>query len=349
MNETWVKLRASEIGAFTEHIHSVDPNIKFTSEDIRYTHTPIVQIKKTQFWGSQRPYQGKIDGLRDVKEAIYVKLEWQGRRVEATFVCCLQCWWHQSAGVSPTHPLTHLQTGLVVIRTVFSLLLIYVCILTVGATVPAMSVSARWKWIAMPFPTLLRTEEAFRMNREMSSKSPVQLLHLSFIDWWRYVFHSVFRRKGTTSSPQTVAWNKPNPLDDHHSHPLSEVRSSSSSSSNQSDHDVTHTGSSPLAVPGRRSVSWHSWNSVVLKLCSASPSSGQKSITGVTWWGRKCGLELKFYESDSHGSKKCKNFTSHWTHQVLADVLAWSIWPKSTFATFTLPTEMFQKFCLYMT
>ncbi|XP_076012556.1 phosphatidylinositol-3,5-bisphosphate 3-phosphatase MTMR14 isoform X2 [Genypterus blacodes] len=59
-------------------------------------------------------------------------------------------------------------------------------------------------------------------------------------------------RKGTTSSPQTMAWNKPNPLDDHHSHPLSEVRSSSSSSSNQSEHGVTRTGSSPLAVPGKR-------------------------------------------------------------------------------------------------
>ncbi|XP_056292949.1 myotubularin-related protein 14 isoform X1 [Pseudoliparis swirei] len=59
-------------------------------------------------------------------------------------------------------------------------------------------------------------------------------------------------RKGPSSSPQMVVWSKPNPLDEHLSHPLSEARSSSSSSSNQSEHAATRTGSSPLAVPGRR-------------------------------------------------------------------------------------------------
>ncbi|TNN79665.1 Myotubularin-related protein 14 [Liparis tanakae] len=59
-------------------------------------------------------------------------------------------------------------------------------------------------------------------------------------------------RKGPASSPQMVVWSKPNPLDEHLSHPLSEARSSSSSSSNQSEHAATRTGSSPLAVPGRR-------------------------------------------------------------------------------------------------
>lgn len=58
-------------------------------------------------------------------------------------------------------------------------------------------------------------------------------------------------RKGPTSSPQMVVWNK-NPLDEQLSHPLNEARSSSSSSSNQSEHSATRTGSSPLAVPGRR-------------------------------------------------------------------------------------------------
>uniref|UniRef100_A0A667WYJ6 Myotubularin related protein 14 n=1 Tax=Myripristis murdjan TaxID=586833 RepID=A0A667WYJ6_9TELE len=62
-------------------------------------------------------------------------------------------------------------------------------------------------------------------------------------------------RKNTTSSPQMVVWSKPPPLDEHLSHPLSEARSSSSSSSNQSEHSVTRTGSSPLAVPGRRLAS----------------------------------------------------------------------------------------------
>ncbi|XP_069030008.1 phosphatidylinositol-3,5-bisphosphate 3-phosphatase MTMR14 isoform X3 [Embiotoca jacksoni] len=59
-------------------------------------------------------------------------------------------------------------------------------------------------------------------------------------------------RKGTTSSPQMVILNKHHHPDEHLSHPLNEARSSSSSSSNQSEHAVTRTGSSPLAVPGRR-------------------------------------------------------------------------------------------------
>ncbi|XP_047438082.1 myotubularin-related protein 14 isoform X1 [Mugil cephalus] len=59
-------------------------------------------------------------------------------------------------------------------------------------------------------------------------------------------------RKGTTSSPQMVVWNRQNPPEEHHSHPINEARSSSSSSSNQSEHSITRTGSSPLAVPGRR-------------------------------------------------------------------------------------------------
>uniref|UniRef100_A0A8D3DV72 Myotubularin related protein 14 n=1 Tax=Scophthalmus maximus TaxID=52904 RepID=A0A8D3DV72_SCOMX len=66
------------------------------------------------------------------------------------------------------------------------------------------------------------------------------------------VLSSLLRRKGTTSSPQMVVWSKQNPLDEHLSHPLIEARSSSSSSSNQSEHAATRTGSSPLAVPGRR-------------------------------------------------------------------------------------------------
>ncbi|XP_057701581.1 myotubularin-related protein 14 [Corythoichthys intestinalis] len=59
-------------------------------------------------------------------------------------------------------------------------------------------------------------------------------------------------KKGTTCSPQMVVWNKQNPGDDQLPHPLSEARSSSSSSSNHSEHAITRTGSSPLAVPGQR-------------------------------------------------------------------------------------------------
>lgn len=58
-------------------------------------------------------------------------------------------------------------------------------------------------------------------------------------------------KKVPTSSPPMVAWCKQNPLDEILSHPVNEAKSSSSSSSNQSDHGVTRTGSSPLAVPSR--------------------------------------------------------------------------------------------------
>ncbi|KAK0143187.1 Myotubularin-related protein 14 [Merluccius polli] len=59
-------------------------------------------------------------------------------------------------------------------------------------------------------------------------------------------------KKGTTSSPQTVVWSKPPHLEELLYHPLGEARSSSSSSSNQSEQGITRAGSSPLAVPGRR-------------------------------------------------------------------------------------------------
>uniref|UniRef100_H3CBV5 Myotubularin related protein 14 n=1 Tax=Tetraodon nigroviridis TaxID=99883 RepID=H3CBV5_TETNG len=68
-------------------------------------------------------------------------------------------------------------------------------------------------------------------------------------------------RKGITSSPQMVIWNKQNPLEEHFSHALIEGRSSSSSSSNQSEHGLPRTGSSPLAVPGRRLTAEHNRSS----------------------------------------------------------------------------------------
>ncbi|XP_042180719.1 myotubularin-related protein 14-like isoform X2 [Oncorhynchus tshawytscha] len=59
-------------------------------------------------------------------------------------------------------------------------------------------------------------------------------------------------RKGHNSSPQTVLWNRPNPLQERLAHPLSqETKSSSSSSSNQSETGFTRAGSSPMSVPGR--------------------------------------------------------------------------------------------------
>ncbi|XP_053493083.1 myotubularin-related protein 14 isoform X2 [Ictalurus furcatus] len=61
-------------------------------------------------------------------------------------------------------------------------------------------------------------------------------------------------RKAMTSSPQTVLWNRSVPFEERLPHPLTEGRSSSSSSSNHSEQGFIHTGSSPLAVPGRRSM-----------------------------------------------------------------------------------------------
>ncbi|XP_023810829.1 myotubularin-related protein 14 [Oryzias latipes] len=59
-------------------------------------------------------------------------------------------------------------------------------------------------------------------------------------------------RKIAASSPQMVVWCKQNPAEEHLSQLVNEGRSSSSSSSNQSEQGAAWTGSSPLAVPSRR-------------------------------------------------------------------------------------------------
>uniref|UniRef100_A0A8C9W5F3 Myotubularin related protein 14 n=1 Tax=Scleropages formosus TaxID=113540 RepID=A0A8C9W5F3_SCLFO len=82
-----------------------------------------------------------------------------------------------------------------------------------------------------------------------ASLEPSEILYLTIAyDWF------LFGRKGRTSSPQTVVWNKPAPLEDKLLHPLTDGKSSSSSSSNQSEQSFPRVGSSPLAVPGRRSA-----------------------------------------------------------------------------------------------
>uniref|UniRef100_A0A6Q2XF05 Myotubularin related protein 14 n=1 Tax=Esox lucius TaxID=8010 RepID=A0A6Q2XF05_ESOLU len=62
------------------------------------------------------------------------------------------------------------------------------------------------------------------------------------------------QRRGPTSSPQSVLWSsRSDPPQDRLVHPLGqEARSSSSSSSNQSDLSITRAGSSPMSVPGKR-------------------------------------------------------------------------------------------------
>uniref|UniRef100_A0A8C8E2H6 Myotubularin related protein 14 n=1 Tax=Oryzias sinensis TaxID=183150 RepID=A0A8C8E2H6_9TELE len=59
-------------------------------------------------------------------------------------------------------------------------------------------------------------------------------------------------RKMAASSPQMVVWCKQNPAEEHLSQLVNEGRSSSSSSSNQSEQGAAWAGSSPLAVPSRR-------------------------------------------------------------------------------------------------
>uniref|UniRef100_A0A8C5GES9 Myotubularin related protein 14 n=1 Tax=Gouania willdenowi TaxID=441366 RepID=A0A8C5GES9_GOUWI len=92
------------------------------------------------------------------------------------------------------------------------------------------------------------------------SLEPAEMLYLTIAyDWFLFGYFLLLpmgcfsncRRKSITSSPQMVVWNKTNPLDEQLAHPLSEARSSSSSSC-QSEQDVIRTGSSPLAVPSRR-------------------------------------------------------------------------------------------------
>uniref|UniRef100_A0A3P8RDA6 Myotubularin related protein 14 n=1 Tax=Astatotilapia calliptera TaxID=8154 RepID=A0A3P8RDA6_ASTCA len=81
-----------------------------------------------------------------------------------------------------------------------------------------------------------------------ASLEPTEILYLTIAyDWFLFGGGVV----GNTSSSPMVVWNKQNPLDDRLSHTANDARSSSSSS-NQSEHGDTRTGSSPLAVPGRR-------------------------------------------------------------------------------------------------
>ncbi|XP_016350100.1 myotubularin-related protein 14-like, partial [Sinocyclocheilus anshuiensis] len=65
-------------------------------------------------------------------------------------------------------------------------------------------------------------------------------------------------RKGMPLSSHSVHWNRPLASEERmpniitEASPLGSFKSSSSSSSNHSDQNVTRTGSTPLAVPGRR-------------------------------------------------------------------------------------------------
>ncbi|ROL45292.1 Myotubularin-related protein 14 [Anabarilius grahami] len=65
-------------------------------------------------------------------------------------------------------------------------------------------------------------------------------------------------RKGMPSSSNSVLWNRPITSEERipnvitEASPLGSFKSSSSSSSNHSDQNLTRTGSTPLAVPGRR-------------------------------------------------------------------------------------------------
>uniref|UniRef100_A0A673L7H2 Myotubularin-related protein 14-like n=1 Tax=Sinocyclocheilus rhinocerous TaxID=307959 RepID=A0A673L7H2_9TELE len=74
------------------------------------------------------------------------------------------------------------------------------------------------------------------------------------------VFSVYHRRKGMPLSSHSGHWNRPITSEERapnvmtEASPLGSFKSSSSSSSNHSDQNVTRTGSTPLAVPGRRPV-----------------------------------------------------------------------------------------------
>uniref|UniRef100_A0A8C6PBQ1 Myotubularin related protein 14 n=1 Tax=Nothobranchius furzeri TaxID=105023 RepID=A0A8C6PBQ1_NOTFU len=62
------------------------------------------------------------------------------------------------------------------------------------------------------------------------------------------------QRKIPASTPSTAVWCKQGALDEQLSHPVSDAKSSGSSSSSRSEHGAERTSSSPLAVPSRISV-----------------------------------------------------------------------------------------------
>ncbi|XP_070405194.1 phosphatidylinositol-3,5-bisphosphate 3-phosphatase MTMR14 isoform X2 [Nothobranchius furzeri] len=64
-------------------------------------------------------------------------------------------------------------------------------------------------------------------------------------------------RKIPASTPSTAVWCKQGALDEQLSHPVSDAKSSGSSSSSRSEHGAERTSSSPLAVPSRMLAADH--------------------------------------------------------------------------------------------
>uniref|UniRef100_A0A671L8E0 Myotubularin related protein 14 n=1 Tax=Sinocyclocheilus anshuiensis TaxID=1608454 RepID=A0A671L8E0_9TELE len=105
-----------------------------------------------------------------------------------------------------------------------------------------------------------------------ASLEPSEILYLTIAyDWFlfglvSFLFHLhgnclgivYHRRKGMPLSSHSGLWNRPITSEERtpnvmtEASPLGSFKSSSSSSSNHSDQNVTRTGSTPLAVPGRR-------------------------------------------------------------------------------------------------
>uniref|UniRef100_A0AAY4E1M6 Myotubularin related protein 14 n=1 Tax=Denticeps clupeoides TaxID=299321 RepID=A0AAY4E1M6_9TELE len=109
------------------------------------------------------------------------------------------------------------------------------------------------------------------------------------------------QRKVTTSSPQTVFWNRPVQLDDRLPHPLMEGKSSSSSSS-QSEQGFPRTGSSPLAVPGRRLVKlWVGGSSLSTEYGSWQIVSGCGSIHDHTGLQGESPIPFSFQDEGPSG------------------------------------------------
>ena len=61
VDDTWVKIKIQDLHPFTEHINSVDKNIKFTREDVKDNHLPFLDCNV------------HIDEDRSLQSGLYMK------------------------------------------------------------------------------------------------------------------------------------------------------------------------------------------------------------------------------------------------------------------------------------
>ncbi|MBN3270672.1 MTMRE protein, partial [Polyodon spathula] len=112
-------------------------------------------------------------------------------------------------------------------------------------------------------------------------------------------------RKGRTSSPQNVLWSKHHPLEDKPLYPgVVEAKSSSSSSSNQSENNFMRPGSNPLPVPGSNPSAGeyaHSGSSVSTNYGSWQIVSGCGSINDRGSLTAESPIPFSFQDEGANG------------------------------------------------